>query len=142
MQSLYRLTSLPKPQPSDWGNRCSSSFGCFSFRWKETGVEKRQFVLLEICNALSSKPGHFSLNRTLLNGYFIVKWRCYIYRLLDCHFKRFYWYNLNIADIFWTHQFQLGLSYSSHQVSYAFFNYLWSNLGITMSSFLKLYCLS
>ena len=96
LQSLYRITNLSKPQPSVCGNRCWSSFGCFSFSFKEISVAKRQFVLLEICDPLSAKPGLFSINRALVNGYFIVKCHCYIYRLLDSHSKRFYCFNLNI----------------------------------------------
>ena len=33
------------------GKRCSSSFGCSSFCYEETGVAKKQFVLLEIYDA-------------------------------------------------------------------------------------------
>ena len=57
---------------------------------------KTTVVFLEICDALSAKPGHFSPNRALVNGYFNVKWHCYIYKQLHCHFKLFYSYNLII----------------------------------------------
>ena len=36
---------------------------------------------------LPTNPRKFSLKRGLVNGYFIVKWLCYIYRQLECHFK-------------------------------------------------------
>ena len=113
LQYWYRLTNLPKSKPSVWGNRCWSSFGCFTFCCEETGLAKRHFVFLEICDALSAKSGHLSLNITLVDGYFIPKWHCYFNRQLDCHFKRFYSNNL----IIWISQFQLGLSNLSHQVS-------------------------
>ena len=57
--------------------------------WDESPLGKRQFLFLEICDTLSAKPGHFNLSRPLMDGYFIVKWHCYIYRQLDRHFKRF-----------------------------------------------------
>ena len=96
LQRLYRLANLPKPQLGVSGNCCWSSFRRFSFSFEEICVAERQFVLLEICDALSARPGHFSLNRAFVNAYLIVKWHSNIYRQLDCHFKRFYCFNLII----------------------------------------------
>ena len=137
----YRLTNLPKSKPNVWDIRCWSSSGCFSFR-----PRKKTVCVVEICDSLSAKSGNFSLNRALVNGYFIAKWHCYIYRQLDCHFKRFYSNNL----IIWISQILFELI-NFNQVSRTqtikfpimqSFNSPWSNLGITMSPFLKLYYLS
>ena len=77
--------------------------------WDESSLGKRQFVFLEICEAISAKPGHFNLCRPLVDGYFIVKWHRYIYSQLVCHFKRFYCYNF----IIWISQILLNSSIST-----------------------------
>ena len=113
LQGLYRLTNLPKPQPSVWGIRLD----VFRLLAKKQASQKDNlFCLKFVLHILPTKPGNLSVNRGLVNGYFIVKWFWYIYRQLDCHFKLCYCYNLNTADTFWTHQCL------RHQVSYPVFS--------------------
>ena len=75
----------------------------FRFVAKKQASQKDSLFCLKFAMKFcrSAKSGNFkSIKRVLVNGYFIVKYLCYIYRQLDSHFKLCYCYDLNIADTF------------------------------------------
>ena len=57
----------------------------FRFVAKKQASQKGSLFRLKFAiHSLPAKPENFSLKLVLVNGYFIVKWLCYIYRQPEC----------------------------------------------------------